>query len=75
MIVVLILKLFGVKLEELLGLETSEVILYLGSGIRFCITFVFKRPMKGICCTTNKLLIMSGILSTKIRRSFGQTSF
>ena len=31
MIVVLILKLFGVKLEELLGLETSEVILYLGS--------------------------------------------
>ena len=31
MIVVLILKLFGVKLEDMLGLETSEVILYLGS--------------------------------------------
>lgn len=31
MIVVLILKLCGVKLEELLGLETSDVILYLGS--------------------------------------------
>lgn len=31
MIVVLILKLFGVKLEEMLGLETSDVILYLGS--------------------------------------------
>ena len=31
MIVVLILKLFGVKLDEMLGLETSDVILYLGS--------------------------------------------